>query len=105
MHWYYSVAGEARGPVSQEELTGLCRSLETGGGTLIWNPELTEWKPALVLLPDLLIQDQHIIKPATPLPASPVAEKANPFATGLLTAAEETTKPKGFFARWFGKKK
>jgi len=95
MHWYYSEAGQAQGPVSEAKLTELAHSGVISAETLIWQPALEEWKPVIILLPTTLQPEPRKLEPLT-YPA----QSANPFAAEPEAAAE---KRPGFFQRLFGK--
>jgi len=75
MHWYYSEAGKARGPFTEEKLSELAHAGTVSAETLIWQPELEEWKPVIILLPKAL---QPVPRELATSPAP--TPKTNPFA-------------------------
>jgi uncharacterized RDD family membrane protein YckC len=45
MEWYYAQEGEAKGPVSDEQLTALVAAGTVTAQTLVWNPSMRDWRP------------------------------------------------------------
>lgn len=45
MDWYYSVSGERKGPVPEEELVRLAHSGVVIGSTLVWKQGMADWRP------------------------------------------------------------
>jgi uncharacterized RDD family membrane protein YckC len=45
MDWYYSVGGERKGPVPEDELMRLAHSGVVIGSTLVWKQGMADWRP------------------------------------------------------------
>ena len=44
MEWYYSVADQQNGPVSEEDICSLIAQHRIHGDTLVWNETIPEWQ-------------------------------------------------------------
>jgi Zn-dependent protease with chaperone function len=58
--WYYSEAGQQKGPVSEEQLAALLESGTLAPSTLVWTDGMAEWRAVAT-----------ISKPISPLPPPP----------------------------------
>ena len=72
--WYYSEAGQQRGPVGLEELTGKLLSGEVRGGDLVWKEGMPGWVSASQVPELSVVQGGQVVASqsvSTPLPQPP----------------------------------
>lgn len=55
MSWHYVNEGEPTGPVSDGELLALWRSGRLLPSTLVWREGMTEWQPASLMVPKVVV--------------------------------------------------
>jgi hypothetical protein len=97
--WYIAREGQQHGPLSDVEMRLFVQSGHLKPGDLVWNPEMTEWKPATEVFPP----PPAAVTPPPPPPPPPAAksepepqpepEKVEPAANFADTSGPESKAP------------
>src|SRR5437868_11778858 len=84
MPWYYSDAGQQKGPVTDDQFEQLVRDGAIQSATLVWREGMTDWKP--------LAQVRAINPPPITAPAKTIVPEGHVLCTecGKAVPAGET---------------
>ncbi|MEL6423418.1 MAG: DUF805 domain-containing protein [Pseudomonadota bacterium] len=90
-NWHVNINGEAKGPFEDEQVRALCEAGTINAGTLVWNPDLTDWTP--------IGQTDFVHKASLGPPPSPGSGMLGAVpATGGATPSSGMAQPSGFAA-------
>ncbi len=69
MTWYYANESKQQVPFSETDLPGLIEIGSINPSTLVWNPDLPDWREARSVRPDLFAASNRALSPTPYVPA------------------------------------